>query len=70
MGMFPFNSFTALEFYLILEHHIYSYQEHLRANMHISTEAIGRSITLTTSKGKRIRHKFCLEFKDIRLNNP
>jgi hypothetical protein len=37
--------------------------------MHFSTEAIGRAITLTTPEGKRIRYKFCLEFKDIRLNN-
>jgi hypothetical protein len=37
--------------------------------MYFSTKAIGRAITLTTSKGKRIGHKFCLEFRDIRLNN-
>jgi hypothetical protein len=36
--------------------------------MHFSTEAIGRAITLTTPKGKKIRYKFGLEFKDIRLN--
>jgi hypothetical protein len=52
-----------------MEHHIYSYQEHLRANMHFPTEAIGRAITLTTLEGKRIRYKSCLEFNDIRLNN-
>jgi hypothetical protein len=34
-----------------------------------STEAIGRTITLTTPERKRIRYKFYLEFKDIRLNN-
>jgi hypothetical protein len=65
MGTFPFDSFTTLEFYLVLEHHIYSYQEHLRANMHFPTEAIGRAITLTTPDGKRIRYTFCLEFKDF-----
>jgi hypothetical protein len=38
--------------------------------MHFPTETIGRAITLTTPKGKMIRYKFCLEFKDIRyLNN-
>jgi hypothetical protein len=37
--------------------------------MHFPTETIGRAITLTTPEGKRIRYKFCLEFKDIRLNN-
>jgi hypothetical protein len=30
---------------------------------------MGRAITLTTLEGKRIRYKFYLEFKDIRLNN-
>jgi hypothetical protein len=37
--------------------------------MHFSTKTIGRVTTLTTPEGKRIRYKFCLEFKDIRLNN-
>jgi hypothetical protein len=37
--------------------------------MHLPTEAIGRAITLTTLEGKRIRYKFCLEFKVFRLNN-
>jgi hypothetical protein len=37
--------------------------------MHFPTETIGRATTLTTPKGKRIRYKFCLEFKDIRLKN-
>jgi hypothetical protein len=41
----------------------------LRAKQAFTTEAIGRSITLTTQKGKRIRYKFRLEFKNIRLNN-
>jgi hypothetical protein len=68
-GYASIQLFHSIGFYLVLEHRIHSYQEHLRANMHISTEAIGRSITLTTPKGKMIRYKFCLEFKDIRLNN-
>jgi hypothetical protein len=37
--------------------------------MHFSTETIGRVTTLTIPEGKRIRYKYCLEFKDIRLNN-
>jgi hypothetical protein len=37
--------------------------------MHFPTEAIGRTTTLTTLERKRIRYKFCLEFKDVRLNN-
>jgi hypothetical protein len=40
----------------------------LRAKHAFTTKAIGRAITLTTLEGKRIRYKFCLEFKDIRLN--
>jgi hypothetical protein len=37
--------------------------------MHFPTEAIGRENTLTTPAEKRIRYKFCLEFKVTRLNN-
>jgi hypothetical protein len=68
-GYVSIQLFYNIGFYLILEHHIYSYQEHLRANMHFSTETIGRVTTLTIPVGKRIRYKYSLEFKDIRLNN-
>jgi hypothetical protein len=37
--------------------------------MHFPTKAIGRANTLTTPVEKRIRYKFYLEFKVIRLNN-
>jgi hypothetical protein len=37
--------------------------------MHLSTETIGRVTTLTISERKKIRYKFYLGFKDIRLNN-
>jgi hypothetical protein len=37
--------------------------------MHLPSEAIGRAITLTTPERKRIRYKFCLEFKVFRLKN-
>jgi hypothetical protein len=37
--------------------------------MHFPTEAIERTTTLTTLERKRIRYKFYLEFKDVRLNN-
>jgi hypothetical protein len=36
--------------------------------MHLPTEVLERAITLTTLAEKRIIYKFCLEFKDIRLN--
>jgi hypothetical protein len=68
-GYISIQLFYSIGFYLILEHCIYSYQEHLRANMHFPTKAIGRANTLTTQKGKRIRYKLCWEFKVFRLNN-
>jgi hypothetical protein len=37
--------------------------------MHFPTKAIGRVVTLTTPEAKRIRYKFRLEFKVIRINN-
>jgi hypothetical protein len=37
--------------------------------MYFSTEAIGRAVSLTTPKGKRIRYTFYLECKVFRLNN-
>jgi hypothetical protein len=36
--------------------------------MHFPTKAIGRANTLTTPAEKRIRYKFCLEFKVIKIN--
>jgi hypothetical protein len=36
--------------------------------MHFPTEALERANTLTTPPEKRIRYKFRLEFKVIRLN--
>jgi hypothetical protein len=42
MGTFPFDSFYSIGLYLILEHHIYSYQEHLRATMHYTHHPKGK----------------------------